>query len=201
MSTTTPLTRLPALYRAAGLVVQEVPGWETRGGGTYGPWLGCLHHHTAGGISSRTLTPSLNICINGRTGLAGPLCNVYVGRDRKVYMVAAERANHAGLGDLPIIAANTGNSHLVGFEIENNGVGESWDYLKPTLDALFAVTNDYLNVPRRNLWGHKEYAPGRKIDPYPFSMSAERDRVAAWRPVVVPKDYGTVDMRLPVLGI
>ncbi len=183
-ATNTPLTGLPRLYRAAGLTVVLIDGWETRGGSNYGPWFGCLHHHTAGRISSRTLTPSLNICINGRTGLAGPLCNVYVGRDKKIYMVAAERANHSGIGDLPGIAANTGNGRLVGFEIENNGVGESWDYLKPTLDTLFAVTNDYLGVPRRNLWGHKEYAlpAGRKSDPHPFSMGAERDRVAAWRP-------------------
>jgi len=181
VTSSTPLTALPALYRAAGLVVVETPGWQTRGRPyDYGPWLGCLHHHTAGPITDRTLTPSLPVVLAGRSDLPGPLCQVYVGRDRKVYMIAAGYANHAGLGYLPACGPDGGNSKLVGFEIENNGIGESWGPLTPTLDVLFAVTTDYLGVPRANVWGHKEYAPGRKTDPAPFDMAAERVRVAAW---------------------
>ena len=180
MSTSTPLTGLPPLLRAAGLTVLEVPGWERRSAGSYGPWLGILNHHTAGGISSSTLTPSLRICVDGRSDLPGPLCNLYGGRDRKLYMVAAGRANHAGVGALPGVPS--GNGDLVGIEWENNGVGEPWDDLMPTMVATNAVICDYLGVPRSRCFDHREWAPTRKVDRAGINSDRFRGSVAAWKP-------------------
>ena len=62
--------------------------------------------------------PSLEVCINGRPDLAGPLCNVMVGRDNTMFVVAAGRANHAGSGGW---RGRSGNSTVYGIERENTG--------------------------------------------------------------------------------
>lgn len=101
----------------AGLQVIEVAGWQTRGSSTFSP-RGGVNHHTAGprlGIS-----PSLNICINGRSDLPGPLCNTYGSREERlqVHLVAAGRANHAGTGGWKGLS---GNSSVYGHEEEHVG--------------------------------------------------------------------------------
>jgi hypothetical protein len=106
--------------RAAGIRVIEIAGWQTRGSSSFGPG-GSVNHHTAGGASGAT--PSLNICINGRSDLPGPLCNVMQSRepgyDDIAYVIAAGRANHAGSGGYKGLS---GNSSVYGLEIEHTGV-------------------------------------------------------------------------------
>src|SRR5690606_16095746 len=96
-----------------GLNVVEVNGWQTRGSSVFNPG-GSVNHHTAG--SRHNSIPSLNILINGHGSLPGPLCNVAQSRSTQynsgqafddVYVIAAGRANHAGLGGW---SGLTGNS-------------------------------------------------------------------------------------------
>ena len=92
------LTWLPDVLLAAGLKVSQVAGWETRGRREMGTVVGVMCHHTAGPIASKGTMASLNVLINGRTGLPGPLAQLGLGRDGTFYVIAAGVANHAGLG-------------------------------------------------------------------------------------------------------
>lgn len=81
------------------------PGAATRDNGSH--WsggqsiTGLMSHHTAGDAADNL---ELNVLINGRTGLRGPLCNFGVGDDAIVDIVALGSANHAGKGDPKTLA-------------------------------------------------------------------------------------------------
>lgn len=167
-------------FRKNGLRVQEVQGWKNRGvAGTFAP-RGAVFHHTASNRHAGS-APSLRICRDGRPGIPGPLCNVLIGRDGTVHVIAAGRANHAGLGGpFRNIPLNSGNAFLAGVEVENDGVGEKWSAdLLQTADVVFATL--LLGLRRRSVWliGHKEWAPRRKIDPARLDMDQVRKRVSA----------------------
>lgn len=51
----------------------------------------------AGPPASKT-RPSLRIVSEGRSDLPGPLCHVYLAREGVAVVVAARRADHAGIG-------------------------------------------------------------------------------------------------------
>lgn len=114
-------TELLGFLRQEGLTVIETNGWKTRGSETFDP-EGSVNHHTAGAASG--IAPSLNICINGRAGIPGPLCHVLQSRATDpngldvLYLVAAGRANHAGTGGWKGLS---GNSKVFGLEIEHVG--------------------------------------------------------------------------------
>lgn len=166
--------------RDAGLDVAEVVGWQASGGSTFDP-VGVLIHHTAApDFSISQDAPSLQVCIHGRPGIPGPLCNILIGYSGRCYLVSSGRANHAGQGGpWRTILKDQGNQHLIGIEIENNGVGQP--YPRVQLDAADAATAAILaHLGRDASWclGHKEWAPGRKVDPS-FNMDAFRAVVAA----------------------
>lgn len=174
------LTWMADAFRKNGLQVREVQGWRTRGvPGTFAP-RGVIFHHTASNRKGGS-APSLGICRDGRAGIPGPLCQVLVGRDGTVHLIAAGRANHAGAGGpFRNIPKDSGNAFLVGVEVENDGVGEKWSSdLLQTCDVVFATL--LLGLRRRPIWltGHKEWAPNRKIDPARLDMDKIRDRVRA----------------------
>lgn len=108
--------------RRDGLNPIEVPGWKTRGRGPLVP-RGAVTHHTAGPrATASSRKPSLGIVINGRPDLTGPLCNTYIDFDDRVYVIAAGKANHAGLPDRPAVTAwASGNSNAWGLEVEHPG--------------------------------------------------------------------------------
>ena len=162
--------------RAAGLNVVEVAGWQTRGSENFNP-KGSVDHHTAG--PSIGNAPSLSICINGRQGLPGPLCNVLVGRDNTCYVIAAGRANHAGLGTWKGLI---GNSSVFGVERENVGTGgEPW---RPDQTETAARVHAALISAHGSDAGlvceHKEWAPRRKIDAYGIDGNQMRILVAKY---------------------
>src|SRR5690606_28248152 len=74
------------------------------------------NHHTAGPRSGDL--PSLNTLLYGRPGLPGPLCNAALSRSAKIHLIAARRANHAGLGGWKGLS---GNSSVWGLEVEHIG--------------------------------------------------------------------------------
>jgi hypothetical protein len=187
-------TWLADVLRAAGLKVAEVEGWKTRGHAAMGVVKGVLCHHTAGGRTGNM--PSLNTVINGRADLAGPLCNLGLGRDGTWYCVAAGLAYHAGRGSWQGVTA--GNSQMIGVEAENTGLGNDQPWPEVQMDAYargVAAVLQHVGSAPIMCAGHKEYCspPGRKIDPT-FDMSAFRLRVsgcmngAAVRPAIPAKD-------------
>src|SRR4051812_23297953 len=111
------LTWLPSVLKDAGLKVATVPGWETRGHGDMGNILGVICHHTAGQRHGNM--PSLDVVLNGRPDLSGPLAQLGLGRDGTYYVVAAGRCYHAGAGIWKGIT--NGNTNFIGIEAENTG--------------------------------------------------------------------------------
>lgn len=158
----------------AGLTVVRNSGWETRGPSGLSP-LYQLFHHTA---SSRRggLHPARNVVVNGRRDLPGPLCNVLVWRDGTCEVIASGIASHAGNGT-PLA-----NRSSIGWECENDGVGEPWP--ERQLDAIargMAAVCRHTGRPASSVYGHKETARplGRKIDPTGIDMGAWRARIEA----------------------
>ena len=111
--------------RAEGCKVKEVDGWKNRGrpasSGQFEPF-GTLWHHTATTTSYSNPNPTLNLCINGRSDLPGPLCQVLIGYDGTCHVIAAGRANHggehSGFGPFP---RGDCNAMMMGWEIDYNG--------------------------------------------------------------------------------
>lgn len=172
------LTWLPAVLEAAGLKVAEVDGWAHRGRAEIGSVLGVIIHHTVGPKLGNM--PSLRTLINGRSDLPGPLCNLGLGRDGTWYVVAAGRANHAGVGSWK--GVRTGNSNFIGIECENTGRADDQPWPVVQMDALRRGCAELLQHSNRDVpWciGHKEFAlpAGRKPDPL-FDMVSFRREVS-----------------------
>jgi hypothetical protein len=177
----TMMTWLADAIRQEGAKVQETNGWKTRGWGSDSDFVGgrgVMEHHTA---SSKTAgnAPALGFVTSGSS--IAPLCNLLIGRDGTVFVIAAGKANHGGLGGpwktVPRDAANT---YTVGIEIENNGVGEP--YSDAQMLAVHQSTTAILERQKKDhTWAvaHKEWAPTRKIDPS-FSMGTFRADLKAF---------------------
>lgn len=158
--------------REKGLEVIEISGWKTRGSSYFYP-KGVVAHHTASNKNSGPV-PALYTCIYGRPDVSGPLCQVLIGRDSKCRVIASGRANHAGYGGWRGLS---GNTHVLGIEVENNGIGEPWS--AQLMDTYFKAAAALLEGIRKDhTWvcGHKEWT-WRKIDPYPVNMKMFRNSV------------------------
>lgn len=172
----------------------RVPGYRGR---TIHP-RGVLEHHTASPAGSGDL-PSLSTCIHGRRDVPGPLCQILIGRAGTVAVVTDGLANHSGAGNWPGITS--GNDQLIGVEIENNGVGEPWSL--GLLVVAAKVTARLCEAFSLGIViGHKEWAPGRKIDPS-FDMDKFRNAVTGIRStpplapeIIMAAPKGSLDVRV-----
>lgn len=175
---------LPVVLRAAGLKVEEAPGWPTRGHGDLGPIKGVMLHHTAGPIHQNKQS-LVNTLMNGRADLSGPLSNLALWEDGSYTMVAAGRGYHAGDGFWQ--GETNGNGRFVGIEAANTGLNNDvWEDVQ--MDAYrrgVAAILNYIKATAIMAVGHKEYAlpKGRKIDPS-FDMVAFRKSIG---PLVIKK--------------
>lgn len=167
-------THIADRLRNAGLNVIEVADWRERGSDTFNP-VGSVDHHTGGSASGNA--PSLNICINGRSDLPGPLCNVLVGRNNDCYVIAAGRANHAGKGEW---AGHSGNSSVYGVERENVGTkAEPWrsDQTDAAARVHAALIRGTGHPDPALCCEHKEWAPTRKVDAHTITGDDMRARI------------------------
>ncbi|MCO1578957.1 N-acetylmuramoyl-L-alanine amidase [Crossiella sp. SN42] len=174
------LTWMATVLRQAGLSVQEVAGWQDRGHGNVSDIRGVMMHHTAGPAIGNF--PSLDVVVNGRPGLAGPLSNLGLARDGTWYVIAAGRSYHAGAGYVAWCGRDNGNNHIIGIEAESTGRG---DWTQAQLDVYprgVAVLLRHLRLAVDRAIAHKEWAPSRKIDPagWPGDMTGFRAEVAQW---------------------
>lgn len=183
-------SNLPEILHKHGLKVVEVPGWQTRGRpastGGFAPG-GVLCHHTATSKAT-SVEDCLHLLVNGRSDLPGPLCQLSLDRQGVVYVVAAGRANHAGVAKPSgTMVGGDGNVLYIGIEAQNAGTGEPWP--KVQYDAYwllaavlsFEITHNSAQTVR----AHKETSVTGKIDPAgptpdgpTFDMDKFRARVA-----------------------
>ena len=160
--------------RAEGVTVVEEPGWRDRGSATFNP-KGVICHHTAG--PARGDAPSLGVCINGRPDLPGPLCQIVLARSGTAHVIASGRANHAGRGGWRGLE---GNTSVFGIEAENTGQGEAWPAAQlAAYVACVAALCRRGQIPVGMVCAHREWAPGRKIDPKGIDMTRFRADVLA----------------------
>lgn len=185
-----PISWLADVLRAAGVSVVEEGDWlnRTASGAAIAP-IGVLWHHTAGPpTSASNPSPSLNICINGRPDLSGPLCHALVDYHGVFHVISANRANHAGearaSGPIP---AGSGNTMLVGWEIDyagdQSGTGGPQQAMSAaqydaSLKATAAVLTQ-LGTDASYARGHRETSTTGKIDPSFCDLDRMRADVAA----------------------
>jgi len=169
------------VLRAAGVQVVEEGNWRARGvSGSFNP-IGVLWHHTAAKSSPTNPAPALNTVINGRSDLQGPLCHALVDYNGVFHLVSANRANHAGAarasGPIP---AGDGNTMLIGWEIDYDGVNQHMTPAQYTesLKATAAVLRQ-LGHDASYARGHRETSTTGKIDPSFIDLDVMRADVAA----------------------
>ena len=155
---------LPYRLRKAGLRVAEIPGWRTRGRpGSFEP-VGVLWHHTGGAADGESYARWMALV--GRPDLPAPLCQLAIGRDGTVYIIAAGRANHAGKAKASgPVGAGDGNTLYVGVECMNTG-SEGWS--GPQYEAMVKaglVLSKVLGCTEAYHRGHRETSVTGKWDP------------------------------------
>src|SRR4029453_2886438 len=112
-----------------------------------------------------------------------PIANLLVARDGAVWVLAAGATNTNGKArsrpfSLGTVPADSMNTHAVGIEIANNGVGEVYPAVQ--IDAAFGASvavARQVGLAARDVETHQDYAPDRKIDP----ATAEAV-LGVWRP-------------------
>lgn len=175
-------TWLADVLRAGNCNVIEESGWKTRGrpasAGSFNPF-GVHNHHTGSTTSNSNPHPTLRMCINGREGLPGPLCQVLICYAGHCHVIAAGRANHAGPcnGWGPFVTGD-GNWQSIGYELDYNGTQRPSDaQLTATFKANAAVLKK-LGKTANNLAGHSETSKTGKWDP---GIGGKKVNMNTWR--------------------
>jgi len=158
----------------AGLVVKVTDtnaGWERRArssGGFPATPLGTMWHHAA---SSNNTSDEACVNYQVRGNPDNPVGNGTLGRNGDFWPVAGGASNCSGKGgpwtfSRGTCALDAGNTTLVNFEVNNDGVGGPWSV--QLIDAYFKLSNAinaYLGNLPTDVVGHHHYTPSRKIDP------------------------------------
>jgi hypothetical protein len=172
-------------FRAAGLEVIEVDGWENRGRpastGHYDPRHGVTNHHTGVMSSDSQPGPTLGTLVAGRSDLPGPLAPWSVRHDGVVVVIAAGRCNHAGTIGKPIpfaVLGADGNALFMGDEIDTNGTQQ----LPPAQRHAVAVTNavylKHFDLPIDRVHRHADISGTGKWDLGSLTTQQLRDDAA-----------------------
>lgn len=179
---------LANVLRAAGLRVVEVKGWKNAGRVhpdgqpaltfPFNPHAIVMHHDA----SAKGPTPGEPAYIqHGRPPSdPGPLSQLWLSYDGTWYVIAAGRANHAGLGfTTGTIDRDQGNRDAIGVEWDHT-TGEAvppatYASMVTGLAALLKMLGAH---PAGGLVGHLEYArpKGRKNDPDAKAVPMDRLR-------------------------
>lgn len=166
-----------AAAAACDTTVTELSGFANRGHADPGRLTGTILHDTItpSSWSSSKLSALLR---DGYAGLPGPIANVQLDRDGHLVLIAARKAHHAGTGSYAGIAS--GNANAVGIEAANNGRPEVWTPVQRSVGIAFAAElHRAAGIEYRTVIGHKEWAAGRKVDPWSLDMAQIRAAVRA----------------------
>ena len=180
---------LEVLERGSVPVV-EVAGWRTRErAGSFTP-IGQLDHHTAARATSARPHPSLNICVNGRSDLPGPLCNGLVDYHGRCFLISDGRANDSGRGSSVVLdelrrgvrpTKTAGERGLVD-DTDGNRWFRDWEVEYPggqfspndsQLETLIRINVTVALAGGGDPLGHKEWTR-RKPDPANVDMDELR---------------------------
>jgi peptidoglycan hydrolase-like protein with peptidoglycan-binding domain len=164
-----------------GCTVRVIAGYRTNGMGNLDP-IGQMLHHTASARNSGD-SGALGTCVHGRADLRGRLCNLHVSRSGVITVVTLGRAWHAGRGSGTVLSevrrgvgtfrdarqrglrdTADGNPFFIGWECENDGIGEPWSPRQ--VDAITrgtAAIDRLYGWPGQRLIQHREWT-ARKID-------------------------------------
>jgi len=166
------LVDMAAVLRAAGLEVTEQSGWMTRARSSGGyapgkPW--CIMWHHAASAPNSSAESVAEYASYGSD--VAPVCNLVLGRDGAVIVCAAGATNTNGTGgpftvSRGVIPVDQMNTHAIGIEAVNTGVGEPWPQVQ--IDAYFAINNAVAaayGLDPGDCCTHAAWTPGRKIDP------------------------------------
>lgn len=180
----------------AGLDVVEYDDWQIRARGSGGftgnrPWC-VMWHHTA---SSTSIDNDASYCAEGDPD--APVCNLLIARNGEVWVIAAGASNTNGKGysmqfSRGWVPDDEMNTHAIGMEICNNGVGEV--YPQAQLDAAFAASlclSSHLGLVPEDAASHHDWAPDRKIDP------ATAAAATGWHPAAINTSgsWSLIDLR------
>ncbi len=166
------LTDLAAVLRAAGLNVIEQSGWQQRarssGGYSSGRPLCVMWHHTASGASTSAKADT-DYMSHGAS--AAPIANIMIARNGDVWVLAAGATNTNGDGvalqfSRGTVPAGQMNTHAIGMEIQNTGVGQAYsvECVDAAMRTSLACAAAYGLAPA-DVAGHWDYSGPRKIDP------------------------------------
>jgi hypothetical protein len=165
------LTEMSAWLRNAGLNVIEYDGWQNRarGSGGYSDYPLCVMWHHTASPPSWDGQKDADYCAVGDED--APVSNLYIDRSGVVWILAAGATNTNGKGksisfSRGTVPSDCMNTHAVGVEMGNDGLGERWPIAQ--INSAFVVSNT-LNAHMGNqpddISTHQFYAPDRKIDP------------------------------------
>lgn len=120
-------------------------------------------HYTAGETAEGSLRTLQTANSNGPVS-----AHYLLGKDGTLYQLVDERkrAWHAGGGRWGAITDI--NSASIGIEIDNDGRSPYPDVQIERLIVLLDDLTTRLGIPRSQIIGHQDLAPGRKIDPGPL---------------------------------
>lgn len=165
------LTDLATWLWDAGLNVVEYEGWQTRArsSGGYQDYPLCVMWHHTASPASWDGQKDADYCAVGAD--IAPVSNLYIDRSGTVWVLAAGATNTNGSGNSigfsrGTVPTDCMNTHAVGVEMGNDGVGEPWP--REQIDAMFMVSNVvnfYCGNQPDDVSTHWYYAPTRKIDP------------------------------------
>lgn len=162
------LSWLADALRAEGLEVIELDGWQTRGGP-----LTKVEGVVCHGTITPASTPDANVARllrDGHSTLAGPLSQIGLDRQGRVWLVAAGRCNHNGFGEW--------GNQAVGIEAFHDGK-EQWSGVQlRAWEKTCAAICRRLSLPCERVKGHKETDPKRKVDPGGLNMDHFRQNIA-----------------------
>lgn len=165
------LTRMDDALNRFGIPFDVYKDWTTdrRHGEMSDKLFGIMIHHTGGGGKN-----DHTVVKNGRPGLGGPLAQTTFEQNGRGRLISAGLCWHAGTGSHPRIGRNNGNARVLGIEGVSNGTkwsAQQWPEEYPKFAAALAL--EY-GLPAEAIIGHKEWAPGRKVDPGNWDMNAFR---------------------------
>ncbi|MFY0563145.1 N-acetylmuramoyl-L-alanine amidase [Archangium lansingense] len=120
-----------------------------------------LHHtasnNTAGDLSTLTKDGS------------GVSAHYLIGKDGTIYHLVDDKmaAWHAGVSSLHGDKSPSVNARSLGIEITNDGSGKTpfTEAQYKALEKLVPYLAKTYDIPMKNILGHKDVAPGRKVDP------------------------------------
>ncbi len=157
------------VLRAAGCAVAEFDGWQTRSRSSGGmtDFRIVVVHHTA---SQTTPANDLHYMVYGNPD--APVSNGLLDRTGLFTIISGGASNHAGKGgpwqaSRGTVSADNANANSFGIEAANNGVGEIWPQAQQEAYTRMvnALCSAYGLRISSDVPAHREWAPGRKIDP------------------------------------